>query len=275
MPERNCLRLGDVGRPGHGEVLGREARDAPGTRRRRSRTASRRPAHRRRSRGRRRLRGTPPRASRAPGRTPSARTSWRRACPVRPWVTHHAALEPARADAQERDAVAVGLVHVGLHLEDEAGHGRVERPGLAVGILAGGRRRDLVDRPRRAAGGRRSWSAPSRRTSASSRRRRTARCRARCLRAAPARRPRPSTRRPPPTSARAAVDELLGGFGGTTCGPGEPDEVTGATIDHAAEVAGDPDRPRDRRAHDRRGATRCRRSARGDSGPAGPTCSRT
>src|SRR5690606_14692822 len=34
----------------------------------------------------------------------------------------HAALEAARAHAQERDAVAVRRVHVGLYLEDEAGY---------------------------------------------------------------------------------------------------------------------------------------------------------
>ena len=57
----------------------------------------------------------------------------------------HAAVELARADPQEGDAVAVGLVHVGLHLEDDAGERRVERPGVALAIDAGRGRRHEVD----------------------------------------------------------------------------------------------------------------------------------
>ena len=40
----------------------------------------------------------------------------------------HAALEPARADAHEGDAVAMVRVHVGLDLEDEAGHAVLGAP---------------------------------------------------------------------------------------------------------------------------------------------------
>jgi hypothetical protein len=59
----------------------------------------------------------------------------------------HAALERARDHAHERDAVAVLRVHVGLHLEHEAGHvgaARVDR-ALVAGLRA--RRRGIaVDR---------------------------------------------------------------------------------------------------------------------------------
>lgn len=53
----------------------------------------------------------------------------------------HAALEAARADAGEGDAVAVVGVHVGLDLEDEAGDGFLIRAdGVGFGALGGGRR---------------------------------------------------------------------------------------------------------------------------------------
>ena len=47
---------------------------------------------------------------------------------------HHASLEHARAHADERDAVAVRGVHVGLHLEHETRHRRIERAFRAFDI---------------------------------------------------------------------------------------------------------------------------------------------
>jgi len=47
----------------------------------------------------------------------------------------HAALEPAGADAEERAAVTVCPVGVGLDLEHEPGERRVQRPGRAVGKI--------------------------------------------------------------------------------------------------------------------------------------------
>ena len=76
---------------------------------------------------------------------------------------HHAALEPARAHPDERHPVPVRRVHVGLHLEHQAGERRVDRPGLALDVLARGRRGSERGRPRRAGGARRS-SAARRRT---------------------------------------------------------------------------------------------------------------
>ena len=59
----------------------------------------------------------------------------------------HAALQLARADAHEGDAVAVVGVHVGLDLEDEGGHlllGRLDRAG--VGLLVARRRPEGAER---------------------------------------------------------------------------------------------------------------------------------
>ena len=59
----------------------------------------------------------------------------------------HAALQLARADANEGDAVAVVGVHVGLDLEDEGGHlvlGRLDRAG--VGLLGARRRSEGAER---------------------------------------------------------------------------------------------------------------------------------
>ena len=47
--------------------------------------------------------------------------------PMRRWLHLHAALEAARADAHERDAVAVLRIHVRLDLEHEAGERRLGR----------------------------------------------------------------------------------------------------------------------------------------------------
>ena len=46
-------------------------------------------------------------------------------------------------------------------------------------------------------------------------------------------------------------EHLLAGLGRATGRAGEADVLAGAPVDHAAEVAGDADRPRDRRGHDR------------------------
>ena len=58
---------------------------------------------------------------------------------------HHAPLEAARAHPQEREAVAVRGVHVGLDLEHEPAERRVERPGHAVDVEPRARRRHVVD----------------------------------------------------------------------------------------------------------------------------------
>ena len=65
--------------------------------------------------------------------------------PVGPWVTTMPRSNRPRADAHERDAVAVRGVHVGLHLEHERRERRVEVAGLAVHVVARRRRRREVD----------------------------------------------------------------------------------------------------------------------------------
>ena len=60
---------------------------------------------------------------------------------------HHAALEATRADAHERDPVAVRLVHRRLHLEHQARERRVDRTELALLVGArSGRRGQLHQR---------------------------------------------------------------------------------------------------------------------------------
>ena len=59
----------------------------------------------------------------------------------------HAARQPPRADAHEGDAVAMVRVHVGLDLEDEAGHAvLVRRDEARVGRLRPRRRREFGER---------------------------------------------------------------------------------------------------------------------------------
>ena len=70
---------------------------------------------------------------------------------------HHAALEAARADAHEGDPVAVGAVHVGLHLEHERRAVGVERPRLVVDVGPRRRRRGEVDDGVEQRAARRSW----------------------------------------------------------------------------------------------------------------------
>ena len=60
--------------------------------------------------------------------------------PVRRVGDHHAALEDARADADEGEPVAVGGVHAGLHLEHE-GAERVGRARAAPPSASGAPRR--------------------------------------------------------------------------------------------------------------------------------------
>ena len=69
---------------------------------------------------------------------------------------HHAALEDARADPHEREPVAVGGVHAGLHLEHEGAERRGDRRGSPVDVGARRAARARARRACRAAGGRRS-----------------------------------------------------------------------------------------------------------------------
>ena len=134
---------------------------------------------------------------------------------VEPHVVHaHAARVLARAQAHERDAVAVLRIHVRLDLEHEAGELRLDRLDVALqrvsrgsgaGACVGEMRQQLLDAEVAR------W--PSRRTPASacrrdSRRRRTPRCRR-----APARsrrrsspRGRRGTRAPPRCAVRRSHD---------------------------------------------------------------------
>ena len=155
----------------------------------------------------------------------------------------HAPLEPAGAHPQERDAVAVRAgpcwpATLNTNPENGASSGR----GLPGYVVARRRRGREVDRPRRAAGARRSSSAPSRRTSASdspsrnssgSRSAPTPSSSVELVDAPPSTprppRPRPARRRR--TSSGASV--------APRADAGEADELAGPAVDHAAEVAGD------------------------------------
>ena len=57
----------------------------------------------------------------------------------------HAAIELARADPQEGNAITMRLVHVRLDLEHDAGERSVERPRIALAVDAGRRRRHQID----------------------------------------------------------------------------------------------------------------------------------
>ena len=63
------------------------------------------------------------------------------AVPVRHMLQLHAAPEPARAETQESDAVAMLRVDIGLHLEDEAGDfgllGGIDRRAASAGCGRG------------------------------------------------------------------------------------------------------------------------------------------
>ena len=171
----------------------------------------------------------------------------------------HAPLEAARAHPEERDAVAVGRVHVGLHLEHEARERGVERRGACrrrrrAGVGDGRQVDDGVEQQADAEVGQR--GAEERR--ASTRRRGTSLT----SRSAPTSSSsvelvggRASRRRPPRLGGPVGVDELLGRLGGAAGRAGEADEVAVAAVDDAAEVAGDADRPGDRRG--RRGRCCC------------------
>ncbi len=63
------------------------------------------------------------------------------------------------------------------------------------------------------------------------------------------------------------VDQLLGRLGGAAGDAGEAGELVGAPVDHAAEVAGDADRPGDGDRGRGRSAARSRRAARAASRP--------
>ena len=67
-------------------------------------------------------------------------------------------------------------------------------------------------------------------------------------------------------------DELLRRLGRAAGDPGEPGEGRVASVDHAAEVAGQADRPGDRRRLEVELLGRARRAARAGRGPVGPTC---
>ena len=162
---------------------------------------------------------------------------------------HHAALEAARADADERHAVAVRAVHARLHLEHQArraawSSGR----GVALGV-----RRGLP-------------AAGARSTSASSSRPTPKPCSAAPNStgvATPARKSFSSNSAPisaSSASSSAALPpgvRLLGGgplrrhdldlaAGGAARGAGEAAQLARLDLDHAAQVARDPERPGDR-----------------------------
>ena len=74
------------------------------------------------------------RSSRGRGRRTGRRATPGAACPTRLLESDHVLGEPARADADERDAIAVPRIHVRLNLEHEAGEalvGRAHDAGVA------------------------------------------------------------------------------------------------------------------------------------------------
>ena len=83
---------------------------------------------------------------------------------------------------------------------------------------------------------------------------------------------RASTRRPPRRRPRSRVEHLLAGLGGAAGGAGEAHVAVVAPVDDAAEVAGDADRPGDRRRHDRQLRLDLVEQLERLAARAGPTC---
>ena len=161
---------------------------------------------------------------------------------------HHAAVEPAGADAGEGDAVAVVAIHVGLHLEHERRARLFEVARFVVDVESGGRRRGEVDdgveqvSDAEVGEGR---SGEHRSGLAGEERRHVdvGPHRAQELRFLGALRPRSTFFIGGPLGG----DVLLGRDLRTTGGAGEAGEHVGATIDDAAQVTVRPDRPGGRR----------------------------
>ena len=84
--------------------------------------------------GRRRRRETPARSSRACRRRTGTAAPRESPAPCARVGDHHVLLEHARADAQERDAIAMPAVHVRLDLEDEPAE--VRRLGRNHAVIA-------------------------------------------------------------------------------------------------------------------------------------------
>ena len=168
--------------------------------------------------------------------------------PVRSQVITMPAIEPARADAGERDAVAVVAVHVGLHLEHERRARLVEVARLAVDVGAGRRRGsevdDRVEQVADAEVGERRSGEHGRRLAGEERRQVDVGA-DRVEQVAVVGRLGPLVallgRRP------GGVDVLLGRDLRAAGGAGEAGEHARAAVDHAAEVAVRADRPRRRR----------------------------
>ena len=139
----------------------------------------------------------------------------------------HAPLEAARAHPEEGDAVAVRRVHVGLHLEHEAGERGVERsravPSASGRGLGEGTRSmtassslrtpKLVSAEPKNAG---VDSAPTEQLDVE--------VGADLVEQARARRGPSSHASPSSAAARSGVDDLLGGLGGAAGGAGEAGE---------------------------------------------------
>ena len=190
---------------------------------------------------------------------------------------HHAALEPARAHPDEGDPVAVGSVHVRLHLEHQAGERRVDRPRGSPSMSARG-----------AGGGASSTSASSSRRTpklgsaapnstgvdSPAEERLQVEVGADLGRAAPAPRPRRC-----PSPRRCARPPRVGGQTAPRWPGRRRPAVRVNAVNSpvrrsisAAEVAGDPRPARSAGSAAARSAARSRRAAPAARGRAGPTC---
>ena len=152
----------------------------------------------------------------------------------------HAPLEAAGADAGEGDAVAVRRVHVGLDLEHERRERRVERARLAVDRRAAATARgevdDGVEQHAHAEVGQRRPDEHRRRLAGEERRQVDVGA-DRVEQVALVERGLSTPSCPPPPPRDVDVDRLLGAADRAAGGAGEPGELAGAAVDHAAEVA--------------------------------------
>ena len=210
----------------------------------------------------------------ARGRRPGGRTWWRRACPVRPWVTTMP--RSKRPEQTRRKAMRSrwdgSMLACTLNTKPENG------------ASSGARRRR-----RRRRGG---WATGTRSTTASSSLRTPKLVSAEPKNAGVDSAPRKSStsRSAPTSSSRSSsswagvpglallggrplgVDELLGGLGGAAGDAGEAGEAAVAPVDDPPEVAGDAHRPGDGRGDEVDLLLDLVDAARGGRGRAGPTC---